>query len=697
MNTILETSQKNLDIKSRILKAARAISPVFPLKTAVACNPLLHLEDLPFWDAVEASYNQLTLDSDDTTRFVNCQLMKWLESYLGQEIAILKIPGRCKGFYSMWKELAQFDSAFIRSQDDKLLFALLPYTPLAAIEFVLKHFEFNEEEIDLFLSEQISQLPGWAGYIRFCSEWSLQSIDLVEFLAVRLGLYLIASPKKQKSLRKRKEKKLKWDRRLIEEKESAFAKELVQKIIDTVPVKRTQTKAQWVFCIDVRSEPFRKELETVGDYQTFGFAGFFGLPISVVSQECSVCCPVLLKPKWAVKESKDNHTLFEKIKSWGCQAYFELKYHFGSPFALAETIGAFSGVAMGIKSLKPYLAKKSVSTLSKHIDWKSAIPLADQIDVALSALSMMGFMEFAPIVILCGHGSTTQNNPSASSLDCGACGGNHGGVNAHILASILNCPEVRKEIGQRGIIIPRATVFIGAQHDTTTDEIVFFDDHPLLSEIKQDVEIAGRNNRLKRSSTLGKTILDKEPLRRSLDWSEVRPEWGLAKNGAFIVGPRELSSSLDLQARAFLHSYNFELDKEGSLLETILTAPMVVAEWINTQYFFSTIDPQLYGSGSKITQNVVGKFGVMQGNRSDLMHGLALQSVFITDQQAYHEPLRLLTIVFAPRASVKSIIEKQPVLQRLFYNQWVHLVVIEPGSFIPFELDERHEWREYRV
>jgi uncharacterized protein YbcC (UPF0753/DUF2309 family) len=186
----------------------------------------------------------------------------------------------------------------------------------------------------------------------------------------------------------------------------------------------------------------------------------------------------------------------------------------------------------------------------------------------------------------------------------------------------------------------------------------------------------------------------RETKRRSMDWAEVRPEWGLARNAAFIVGPRDLTRAVNLEGRCFLHSYDWKKDPTGKFLTTILTAPMVVAQWINSQYLFSTIDNVAYGGGSKITQNVTGKLGVMQGNASDLMHGLPLQSVFAADGEPYHEPLRLLTVVYAPRSILDAIIPTQNVLKKLFGNGWVTIVCIDPSDNHTYLLKRDLSWKK---
>jgi uncharacterized protein YbcC (UPF0753/DUF2309 family) len=184
--------------------------------------------------------------------------------------------------------------------------------------------------------------------------------------------------------------------------------------------------------------------------------------------------------------------------------------------------------------------------------------------------------------------------------------------------------------------------------------------------------------------------------KRSVNWAETRPEWGLARNASFIVAKRDLTKNIDLDGRSFLHSYDWQKDVDGSALNLILTAPMVVAQWINSQYLFSTINNVAFGSGSKITQNIVAKIGVMQGNASDLMHGLPLQSVFSNDHEAYHQPLRLTTFVHAPTNLIDKAIYKNEILQKLFSNGWVHLFCLDPKSSKIYSLQQNLIWQEYQ-
>ena len=167
---------------------------------------------------------------------------------------------------------------------------------------------------------------------------------------------------------------------------------------------------------------------------------------------------------------------------------------------------------------------------------------------------------------------------------------------------------------------------------------------------------------------------------RTVDWANVRPEWGLSGNAAFIIGRRDFTKGLDLGGRVFLHSYDAESDREGRILEKILTAPLIVGEWINMEHYFSAVDPWFYGSGSKVIHNVVSGVGVMLGSQSDLQTGLPLQTVN-DGARHYHEPMRMLTIIEAPASRISPVIQKHTVLQHLFHNQWVNLIAVDPTTF----------------
>lgn len=720
-------SVKPIDIEQLVKEASDLIGPVWPLKNGIACNPLLGSEHKEFWEAIEeaeALFSNLKPSTRVNEEKVNRHFIKWIQAFLDQGQATWKMPDRHLGFYRCWRLLAPYDRLLIRSEQSKKTLASFSEDPEAAIECGMKQLGIQKNDRVKYLAEQLAQLPGWAGYVKWQTDWqserSRYPIDLIQFLAVRIVIACVIEKQieakgqiKKKSLSKRP-----WTKEKIERQEDEYRSELIGKLCDqankeSFSFRKESPLGQLVFCIDVRSESFRKQLEAQGNWETFGFAGFFGIPISLKksdSLEKTPSCPVLLKPRHDVLEIS-SYSIFSKsiskIRSVLLGFYKGLKYQFGTPFALAEAIGPWSGAWMAFKSLNPKAAY-ALQELheKKHTHnfccLEKSISLKEQIEYAQSALSMIGLTEdFAPIVIFCAHGSTVQNNPHASALNCGACGGNPGGPNARLIASILNSYPVRSELNKRGIQIPEETLFLGAEHDTTTDNVTLFCHETdiarqpnLIQRLEEDLKRAQLANATVRMLLLGSVKGAKEAIRKSVDWSETRPEWGLAKNAAFLVAPRTLTENLDLKSRCFLHSYDWRSDSDGTSLETILTAPMVLAEWINTQYFFSVFNPVAFGSGSKITHNVVGKIGVMQGNGSDLMHGLPLQSINSNDIEPYHIPMRLLTVVLAPKSRIDGIIKKHLTLQNLFFNQWVKLVVIDPTDLKAYQLQEQGVWNE---
>lgn len=503
--------------------------------------------------------------------------------------------------------------------------------------------------------------------------------------------------------------------------EAGYRKELISKIETALSYQNddstTRPQAQLMFCIDVRSEPFRRNLESVGHYETIGFAGFFGLPIScqAIDQNHETDqCPAIVQPAYTVYEvARDNeangtkHNNGKNFIQVLNKALYDLKNHVLTPYIMVESIGWFFGWHLiertffsGIyRQWNKWFGSLIVPTVASQItadkdETGLGLTGEEQNTAIETALKTMGLTDnFARLVIVAGHTSLSDNNPYEAALNCGACGGNSGEPNARLFAALANKPSVREALAQNGIKIPEDTYFIGAVHNTTTDALELYDLEDMpdthdedIKNLKMDLKKAAVKNNLERclqlpgvSNTITENNAVAEITRRSGDWSETRPEWGLSGNASFIIGNRKLTQNINLKGRAFLNSYNYHIDPTGTLLEGILMGPMVVGQWINAEHYFSATDPEVYGSGSKIYHNVVGSIGVMSGPQSDLRTGLPIQSVANGDL-TYHEPLRLFVAIEAPRQRILDIVERQPVLKQLCDNQWIHLMAIDHDS-----------------
>jgi uncharacterized protein YbcC (UPF0753/DUF2309 family) len=322
---------------------------------------------------------------------------------------------------------------------------------------------------------------------------------------------------------------------------------------------------------------------------------------------------------------------------------------------------------------------------------RTGFTLDEQISTVETALRLMGLRNFARLVLFCGHGSHVLNSPYESALDCGACGGNSGLPNARVLAAMANLPKVREGLARNGITIPFDTYFIAGEHNTATDEVVLVDLEDLPSMHRKDIDrlmdavreagLRTNQERLLRfpqaKQSKSSAIAGREVRRWSGNWSQVRPEWGLSSNAAFIIGDRAFTKGVSLEGRVFLNSYDYQEDATGQLLEMIMTGPQVVTQWINMEHYFSTVDNNVYGSGSKIYHNVVGRLGIMSGPQSDLRMGLSAETV-MKGATPYHEPMRLLVVIQAPRERIAKIIPRHQVLQHYYDNEWVRLVAADP-------------------
>jgi uncharacterized protein YbcC (UPF0753/DUF2309 family) len=318
---------------------------------------------------------------------------------------------------------------------------------------------------------------------------------------------------------------------------------------------------------------------------------------------------------------------------------------------------------------------------------KVGFTLEEKVQYLYNFLTTIGQVDnFAEFVLLSGHVSKSDNNPFESALDCGACGGKSSLPNNRALCMIANSPDVREAIVKKGIVIPEDVKFIPMLHITTTDEFQFYDTDILtpqemnrFSKVMEDFKKASSIARYERVSQLPYTKTQNDIMIKSMDWSETRPEWGLAGNMGVFAGPRESIKHMTFGNRLFMHSYEAHLDTENAdILTRIFNGPLIVGEWINLEHYFATVDNAIYGAGSKVYHNVVSKIGVFNGNYSDLKIGLPTQSVLL-EGEAYHEPVRLLTYMEAPLEKVGKAVENS-IAKEFILNEWIRPVIIDKAA-----------------
>ena len=476
---------------------------------------------------------------------------------------------------------------------------------------------------------------------------------------------------------------------------------------------RQVADVQAVFCIDVRSERLRRAIESVRpSIQTAGFAGFFGLPLAytpLATEATRPQLPGLLAPSLQAGERvarteadfagpgdalqtlvcRLRRERFARADRWEAASRWP-----GAAFASVEAVGAGCLGALA-RWVRPSLARRrSLDDAGLPVRYRpvcrpllTSDDLRQKIDLAARTLRSMGLDRHpGRLVLLVGHGSQSANNAQAAALDCGACGGQTGEVNARVLARLLNEVPVQAGLRARGVALPDDVAFVAALHNTTTDEIEGFD-LDLLSpaararwdDLQEVFEQAGDQVRRERAGALGLDPRLPFPAllarcrRRANDGAQTRPEWGLAGNAAFLIAPRHRTLGAVLDGRTFLHDYDASADPDGSALELLMTAPMLVTHWINWQYHASSCDPVHLGSGNKLLHNVVGgHIGVFEGNGGDLRIGLARQSLNDGDRW-HHEPLRLTVVIDAPAASIERVIAKHSIVRHLVENGWLHL------------------------
>jgi uncharacterized protein len=487
--------------------------------------------------------------------------------------------------------------------------------------------------------------------------------------------------------------------------------------------QQQRPSAQVFFCLDEREESMRRALEEVNpSIETYSAAGYFGVAVDytgIDDPHSSALCPVVVKPKHAVVErpKPEDSSLLER-RRWRRRV---LGLLMRNSFISSKTLlrGWLSTSVLGLLSAVPLighlLAPRRYALLRDRLndaflpEPRTELTLMRNTKESQDAVSglLMGFTPeekaervasvlgpaglvhgFARLVVIIGHGSSSLNNPLESAYDCGACGGRRGGPNARLFAAMANRKEVRQRLREQGIDIPPDTWFIGGYHDTCNDEIELFDldslpstHQPDLESIRNSLDRARAQNALERSRRFESCPPDADADRalrhaeeRSEHLGQPRPEYGHCTNSICIVGRRNLTRGLFLDRRAFLVSYDANLDPSNSGLSSVLSAAVPVCAGISLEYYFSFVDNDRYGCGTKLPHNVTSLMGVMDGHASDLRTGLPWQMVEI------HEPVRVLFVVETTPDRLEKVIDANSALKQLVTNRWIRLATIDPAS-----------------
>lgn len=751
------TNAALLRLRDDVNLASEVVAPAWPLSSTIAVNPLSGFEHLPFDEAIqraEALFGSRGLltsaeyrDALDAGRIDRAALDAVLEDHPGFDrtsllgaqddpapqrtsLTVAEHHDRRHGTHlrraldlelSDW--CAQWTTRKERgdlwtdwAQDHPEVAAALPTAADEALLASLEHLRVPHYAQLGYLRCHVAALPGWCAHLR----WRQQhegGDPMLGFLAAAVAReaqlvggaawYTDDGPPPPRPSTAVDPRGLVW--------QDAYERTVHDRLLRTIdeapaPSEPTVPTAQVVCCIDVRSEGLRRQLEHLGDYETFGYAGFFGLAAHVVpvtGRGGTDQCPVLLRPSATVAELGSDGA--ERTAAAADDAWHAAKHHPVAPLALAEGSGWVAGPLAALRTAAPTLAARAIDQLGPGRAGRAPTTLdRSGLDLDAQAAVVAGVLRLgigarpAPLVVLCGHGARVDNNPMESGLACGACGGNSGAVNARIVAAMANDADVRTRLEELGHPVPATTWFVAAVHDTPTDRVELLDQHLVpgthrraLDALHRDLDLAGDLAALDRAATLpGRARSLRSVRRRSRDWAEPVAELGLAGNTAFVIGPRHLTAHADLGRRVFLHSYDPAADPDGAVLGGILTAPLIVAQWINAQYYFSTTDPEAFGSGTKAVHNVIDDIGVLSSAGGDLRRGLPLQSVR-AGSRLLHEPVRLLAVVEGSIDHVDAAIAGAPALGQLVTNRWIHLVA-RSGPGAPWQRRTVDGWVTHR-
>ena len=504
----------------------------------------------------------------------------------------------------------------------------------------------------------------------------------------------------------------------------------------TWATRKSRPQAQLFFCMDDREEGFRRHLEHLSPtIETFGAAAFFGVVMnwkSVESDKAIALCPVVVVPEHEITEIAEKgheaelvHYKDRHVRRTHLQDVIHQETRRGvlASTALMVANAPVAAVILAGKALSPlkwqrtveriisrYEGKKttrinySVKHIKKNrttVNNQMGYTVEEQANIVAGFLQNNGLLaDFAPLVVMMGHYSRNQNNPHAAAYGCGACSGKFSGPNGRAFASMANTPAVRETLKTRAIHIPDDTWFLCGEHDTCNERVIWQDTDlipPLLRQafetLNKSMLKAGEHSAHERcrklasapkKPTLSSAI--KHIAGRAADYSQARPELGHATIAVGFVGRRHLSQGLFMDRRCFLISYDANVDPDSAFLERLLLSAGPVGAGISLEYYFSAVNNEKYGCGSKIVHNLSGLFGVMEGANSDLRTGLPQQMIEI------HEPMRLQLVVEATTDALTEIYMRQPSIQELVGNGWILLSSKDPNSEVISTFDPKRGW-----
>ncbi|GAB4251556.1 MAG: hypothetical protein Kow0079_05600 [Vicingaceae bacterium] len=669
-------------------------------------------------------------------------LFRMISNYLDQGISIWNFPITNVSFLEAVKLLEQNtnNSIFKTQKAKELLFSndLSLYKLLKLIVGKESYFEY-------YVFDQQFSHPGWSGMVAVLEHnpsllFDRRKINLKEFIIFELLLELDVLYNKYNDFWSPIGYKVKLEhtdifkevedselfevyKLWLEAYEWTYYSEVLSGLSHALSVddKEVTTKSfQAFFCIDDREISLRQHIEQLDNKcETFGTPGHFNLLTYYKPDKGKFLlkvCPAPLTPKHVIIEKHKE----KKIKK---DTHFSKKtQHALWGLIYTQTLGFLSGFNLFKILISPSHSSGTYYSFS-HMHETADIEIdenqtdIDGIKVGFSVEEMAEIVEdilkttgliddFAPLVYFIAHGASSTNNPYFAGYGCGACVGRPGSANARAAAKMANKKEVRELLKSKGIYIPDNTQFVGGLHDTTRDEIKFYDVNLLSNENlklhNQNIEIFNQalvNNAKERARrfdniplNIPKNKVHQKIKERSVALFEIRPEYNHATNTLFIIGRRELTKHLFLDRRAFLNSYNYKIDIDGSLLAKILNAGAGVCAGINLEYYFSRVDTHRLGAGSKLPQNVVGLIGVSNGVDGDLRTGLPYQMVEI------HDPLRMLTIIEQDQELVQSVLNNNPNVKQWFKNNWMNLIVINPYNKTFYEyLYKSDEFKKLEV